>query len=908
MEGKGILLHKHSVALVDGEAKSPDPSILRYGEIAINYATDHETISFKNQDDEIATFKTHKLYTQLLGDKQDKTDDSLTTQDKTIVGALNELKTDLDDSVEPYVVNLTNLLSANDSESISAAIGGIENLNSTISRNQVIFGVLATGTVAVGIRVFGNQTTLNYFVDSVLGLTINEITITNTDNTLSKTVETHAVLTENMVINSLTSDETTLPLSAAQGKALNEKILNSDKVYVVDGSIIDDGEVSSSEQISEAIGGWDNLVNAIQNNYIIILYFSSSESSNRQVILPVLCALMGTAIYIEFCTNGIDSVITITNESGELSSQMVDKRLVDTSSTYRDLQTSNKTFIGSINELNALVNSKASSQDITNAINALDSTGQTASTGEVISSVSQENGVISVSKKTLTSDDIPELPQSKITDLSTDLAAKQNATDNNLHTEDKTIVGAINEILPKATGVGKIDAASHGTGEIFNDYINNNASGSYAHAEGHSTIASGYAAHAEGEANFDDPSAIHMVGIGTTSGRKNAHVIKKADGSHYIIGIGGYEGQATDSAQSLQEVVNGKQDTLTAGTGIEITPENQINVTLDTTVFKVVSALPDSPAQGDENKIHLVSAESSGANNTYTEYVWVNSAWEILGEYTSEVDLTPYLKTSDAESTYLKITDAESEYATKTELEGKQNSTDDTLNTTSKTIVGAINEISSKVTGVGKIDPNSPGTGEIFNDYTNNKAIGNFAHAEGWLTTASGYAAHAEGFVTTASGDYAHAEGLYNYDDSSAIHMVGIGTSSSDRKNAHEIKREDGSHYVIGIGGYDGTNSDTAQSLQEVINSKQATVIDVSTLFADSSTITSELSSQIAAYGESTATDFPLMYAGATIGNIKPTWIRTNAGITNFMCIADNKIWYFEIQGTTVQRASLAIS
>lgn len=126
--------------------------------------------------------------------------------------------------VEPYVINLTNLLAAQDSESISTAIGGIDNLNGTVQKNQVIFGTLANGTVAVGIRVLGNQTTLTYFVDSVVGLTVNEIIITNTSGTLTKTVNTHAVLTENMVINSLNSDETTLPLSAAKGKILNKSI------------------------------------------------------------------------------------------------------------------------------------------------------------------------------------------------------------------------------------------------------------------------------------------------------------------------------------------------------------------------------------------------------------------------------------------------------------------------------------------------------------------------------------------------------------------------------------------------------------------------------------------------------------------------------------------------------------
>lgn len=146
--------------------------------------------------------------------------DELQTNDKTIIGSINEVDTNLKFSVKPYVVDLTSLLAAQDSESISTAIGGMDNLNGTVQKNQVIFGTLANGTVAVGIRVLGNQTTLTYFVDSVVGLTVNEVIITNTDGTLSKTVNTHAVLTENMVVNSLDSDETTLPLSAAQGKVL----------------------------------------------------------------------------------------------------------------------------------------------------------------------------------------------------------------------------------------------------------------------------------------------------------------------------------------------------------------------------------------------------------------------------------------------------------------------------------------------------------------------------------------------------------------------------------------------------------------------------------------------------------------------------------------------------------------
>ena len=281
---------------------------------------------------------------------------SLSTNEKgSVVEAINEVYTGLKSAVKPYVVNLTDLLAAQDSGSISTAIGGIDNLNGTVQKNQVIFGTLANGTVAVGIRVLGNNTTLTYFVDSVVGLTVNEVIITNTSGTLTKTANTHAVLTENMVVNNLESYETTLPLSALQGKVLDNKI---------------------------------------------------------------------------------------------------------------------------------------------------------------------------------------------------------------------------------------------------------------------------------------------NVGL------------------------------------------SAKQNTLTPGTGIEITPENTINVTLDTTVFKVVASLPESPAAGDENKIHLVPAESTEEGNIYTEYVFVNGKWEEFGTYRSEVDLTPYLKKADAEATYQKITD-------------------NTLATTAKTIVGGINELlsSGKVSG-----------------------------------------------------------------------------------------------------------------------------------------------------------------------------------------------------------------
>lgn len=426
----------------------------------------------------------------------------------------------------------------------------------------------------------------------------------------------------------------------------------------------------------------------------------------------------------------------------------------------------------------------------------------------------------------------------------------QTKTDETLQTTNKTVVGAINEIVPKATGVGRVDPNSdRGTGEIFNSYegnsanvasgryshaegadnnaegnyshaegvrnsaegdyshaegADNNATGSNAHAEGSGTTASGtsahtegsnttasgdrshaegiagsatgYASHAEGQAtvasgstshaegfytqafssgehaegrynksydttSIPSDSVIHSVGIGTDeTERKNAHEIK-FNGDHYVYGLGNFDGTNSADAQTLQEVINKKAEGFTAGTGLEMTSDRQLNITLDTTVFYVAQSLPASPAAGNENKICLVPAESTGTNNIYTEYVWVNSAWEVLGEYQSEVDLTPYLKSADAANTYLSKTDAASTYATAANLTAhtsntenphgvtaaqvglgnvdntsdedkpistatqaaldlKQNITDNTLETTLKTVPGAINETKTRIDNI----------------------------------------------------------------------------------------------------------------------------------------------------------------------------------------------------------------
>ena len=146
---------------------------------------------------------------------------------------VDEIKDDLEQFKAPYQIDLNALNSAGDadSEAISTAIGGIDNLRAVISENRSIIGDINNGTVPVSIRILGNITTVYYVLDSLAGYTLNEINIQNTSGTLAKNSVTHSVMSEEMVVDNLTSNEATLPLSAKQGKVLDEKIQKKGMYY-----------------------------------------------------------------------------------------------------------------------------------------------------------------------------------------------------------------------------------------------------------------------------------------------------------------------------------------------------------------------------------------------------------------------------------------------------------------------------------------------------------------------------------------------------------------------------------------------------------------------------------------------------------------------------------------------------
>lgn len=117
---------------------------------------------------------------------------------------------------------------------------------------------------------------------------------------------------------------------------------------------------------------------------------------------------------------------------------------------------------------------------------------------------------------------------------------------------------------------------------------------------------------------------------------------------------------------------------------------------------------------------------------------------------------------------------------TKTEVDTALNLKADKATTYTKTEVDAmIGGVVPTTDSVGKKYPGSTG-GEIFNDYTNNEASGNYSHAEGYNAVATGNYSHAEGWYTNATGNYSHAEGTSSATGEGS-HAEGISSIATGR-------------------------------------------------------------------------------------------------------------------------------
>lgn len=111
---------------------------------------------------------------------------------------------------------------------------------------------------------------------------------------------------------------------------------------------------SSSEEISEAIGGWNNLKAAIQSDKVIAstIYWDGVHMLvNTTAVFAE--SSTGDSIGLQYMLDNRVSGVTINNNDGVLSVENTQYNILVDDKNYTDLTTSSKEIIGAINELKA---------------------------------------------------------------------------------------------------------------------------------------------------------------------------------------------------------------------------------------------------------------------------------------------------------------------------------------------------------------------------------------------------------------------------------------------------------------------------------------------------------------------------------------------------------------------------
>lgn len=278
-----------------------------------------------------------------------------------------------------------------------------------------------------------------------------------------------------------------------------------------------------------------------------------------------------------------------------------------------------------------------------------------------------------------------------------------------------------------------------------------------------------------------------------------------------------------------------------------------------------------SHAEGHGNIIddRYVYVATLGSNNTYTitsgtdyQYLHVGMCLEYDGKYyaVSEVQKSESAVTINLD----KACDAQASqsnpiefklvigvaYGSQSHVEGQNNTATGVHSHAEGNTTRAFGESShteGRETNALSTSSHAEGNNTIASGYASHaeghltKAENSYAHSEGSFTIASGSSSHTEGHRTQAKNSFEHAQGCYNKSNTSTdyryqtISSIGIGNytgsdpyddSKANRKNAFEVMVS-GDVYLVGVGGYDGTNPTTATTLQTVINNLNGSSGDI---------------------------------------------------------------------------------
>lgn len=119
-----------------------------------------------------------------------------------------------------------------------------------------------------------------------------------------------------------------------------------------------------------------------------------------------------------------------------------------------------------------------------------------------------------------------------------------------------------------------------------------------------------------------------------------------------LLGITGTNAGDIDKLEKLIETINNtltkKQDKLTPGTGITITPDGVISANYKAELYKIVTSLP-TPSKECTSLIYLLLDNKGIEGNFFKEFICIKSqnsgvySWEQIGTVSTDIDLSGYV-------------------------------------------------------------------------------------------------------------------------------------------------------------------------------------------------------------------------------------------------------------------------
>ena len=466
-------------------------------------------------------------------------------------------------------------------------------------------------------------------------------------------------------------------------------------------------------------------------------------------------------------------------------------------------------------------------------------------------------------------------------------------------------------------------------GEIFNDYTHNEASGNYSHAEGYHTTASGPESHAEGsitkalndlshaEGYYTTASGVasHAEGYSTTASGEDSHAegndttaqgnASHAEGDSTIAsGLASHAGGYYTIANGNYQTVIGKYN-IADGSGGSYSSGSSDSDSSDS----------DPPTPSSSQHLFIIGNGTDGSHRSNIVEV-TSDTFNVNGDITvAGKPLIVQCETMSAADEYLLgrivqyvgATDANYTHGCFYECvsDGKEPPTyswqiTKVIKFDNAPTSGSANAVTSdgiyKKTAGQKYYSNNTLKGEIFNNYTNNKATGNYSHAEGHYTQATGNYSHAEGYYTKATGDYSHAEGWSTTASGESSHAEGyVSTASGKLSRAMGEYTIASQRNMTAIGKYNsprtgdlfniGNGSSTTRSNILEANSTSVNIngdiqkngISLPTPYTIMPTITASMLGQIAMYVGTTDANYTKgwFYITSSDGAAEPTYSWT---------------------------------